>query len=149
MADSILLEKTVDFMVLTDCEQGPPGPGGPPGPPGDAVVMAVGPTALSGHSVVALDADGNLVPASSLDIAHLNAVLGVVSSAYMPDAPAVVQTGYALEHLGWSWAPGPVLVGAAGQMVQTLPIGALFSQVVGQAISSTRVLIDVHPPLLL
>lgn len=117
---------------------------------GGVTPIEVGALALSGHSAVALDLDGRLVPASCLNFSHVNAVLGVVGGAHAAGDNALVQTSYALEHSGWSWTPStPVLVGAAGQMVQSLPPGALFSQVIGQAISPTRVLIDVHPPLLL
>ena len=46
---------------------------------------------------------------------------------------------------GWAGVPGPVFLGLAGQLTQSLPPGALFSQVIGQAVSPTRVLIDVQP----
>ena len=76
-------------------------------------------------------------------------LLGVVADAYSPGDDAVVQTGYVLEHAGWTWAPGPVLVGLSGQLAQAPPAGALFAQVIGQALSSTRVLIDINPPITL
>jgi len=69
--------------------------------------------------------------------------------AWSPGDDAVVQTGFVLEHSGWSWALGPVLVGLAGQLAQALPPGALFSQVIGEALSATRVLIDINPPITL
>lgn len=136
-------------VVLAVGIQGVPGPRGRPGPAGGAALIKVGPHAISGHSVVACDAFGELVTADATNPAHHGAVLGMVADAYSPGDDAVVQTGYVLEHSGWAWAPGPVLVGLAGQLAQAPPVGALFAQVIGQALSPTRVLIDVHPPITL
>ena len=134
-------------IVVTRGIPGPRGPQGIPGPAGGATTVTVGATPLSGHSAVAVNAAGLLVPADSTNPAHRGAVLGLVANAYSPGDEAVVQTGFVLEHAGWTWAPGPVFVGIAGQFVQSLPAGALFSQVVGEAISATRLLIDLHPPI--
>ncbi|ABX36071.1 conserved hypothetical protein [Delftia acidovorans SPH-1] len=111
--------------------------------------VKVGPLPISGHSVVACDSAGELVAADATNPAHRGAVLGLVADAYSPGDDAVVQTGYVLEHAGWTWAPGPVLVGLSGQLAQAPPAGALFAQVIGRALSSTRVLIDINPPITL
>ncbi len=136
-------------VVVTQGIPGPRGRQGPPGPAGGETTVRVGPAPISGHSVVACDAAGELVPADAVNPAHRGAVLGMVADAYSPGDDAVVQTGYVLEHAGWAWVPGPVLVGLAGQLAQAPPAGALFAQVVGQAISPTRVLIDVQSPITL
>jgi hypothetical protein len=134
-------------VVVTRGIPGPRGKQGIPGPAGGATLVPVGPEPISGHSAVAVDADGLLVPADCTLPAHLGAVLGVVVNAYSPGDDAVVQTSFPLEHVGWTWSPGPVYVGAAGQLTQALPAGALFSQLVGVALSATRVLIDLQPPI--
>lgn len=136
-------------VVVTRGIPGPRGLRGVPGPPGGATTVKVGPVPISGHSVVACDSAGELVAADATNPAHRGAVLGVVADAYSPGDDAVVQTGYVLEHAGWAWAPGPVLVGLSGQLAQAPPAGALFAQVIGQALSSTRVLIDINPPITL
>lgn len=136
-------------VVVTRGIPGPEGKRGPPGPAGDAITVKVGPLSISGHSLVACNALGELIAADATNPAHRGAVLGVVADAYSPGDDAVVQTGFVLEHSGWAWAPGPVLVGLAGQLAQALPPGALFSQVIGEALSSTRVLIDINPPITL
>lgn len=145
--DSVLVEQVEEIEILAVAEQGPPGRQGQPGPPGGATTVKVGPLPISGHSVVACDSAGELVAADATTPAHRGAVLGVVADAYSPGDDAVVQTGYVLEHAGWTWTPGPVLVGLAGQLAQAPPAGALFAQVIGQALSSTRVLIDINPPI--
>lgn len=120
---------------------------GPPGPAGGSTLVPVGPSPLSGHSAVACDSAGELVPADCTLAEHRGAVLGVVTQAYLPGDSAQVRTGFPLEHAGWTWAPGPIYVGTGGQLTQALPAGALFSQLVGVALSATRVLIDLQPPI--
>ena len=126
---------------------GPRGIQGIPGPAGGATTVTVGATPLSGHSAVAVDAAGLLIQADCTNPAHRGAVLGLLANAYSPGDQAVVQTAFTLEHSGWTWSPGPVFVGTAGQLTQTLPVGAVFSQVVAHALSPTLVLVDVQPPI--
>lgn len=145
--DEILLEEVEVIEILTAAEQGPPGPRGVPGPAGGATTVAVGATPISGHSAVACGPDGLLIPADCTTSSHLGAVLGLVADAYSPGEEAVVQTSFVLEHAGWTWAAGPVFVGLAGQLTQTLPPAAVFAQVVGHALSATRVLVDLQPPI--
>ena len=126
---------------------GPRGPQGVPGPAGGTTTVTVGATPLSGHSAVAADSAGLLIKADCTNPAHQGAVLGLLANAYSPGDQAVVQTAFTLEHAGWTWTPGPVFVGTAGQLTQTLPVGAVFSQVVAHALSPTLVLVDVQPPI--
>ena len=109
----------------------------------------MGATPLSGHSAVALGADGALQPADCTLAAHIGAVQGVVGNAYSPGDQAVVQTDFELVHAGWSFSPGPVFVGASGALVQVLPVGAVFAQVIGYALAPTRIRVDVQPPIVL
>lgn len=122
---------------------------GDPGPAGGETLVRVGPTPLSGHSIVAVSAAGELIPADSTNPAHPGTVLGLLAGAYSPGEDASVQTGFVLAHSGWNWAPGFVFVGAAGQPVQTLPGGAVFSQAVGKVLSPTSILVDIQPPIFL
>ncbi len=128
---------------------GPPGPPGPIGPEGGATLVTVGAAPISGHTAVALDSGGLLVYADCTNAAHIGAVQGVVASAYSAGAQAVVQTGFELVHAGWTFSPGPVFVGASGALVQALPVGAVFAQVVGFALAPTRIRVDVQPPIAL
>lgn len=145
--DHVLLEEVPQTEILETGTQGPPGIQGPPGPAGGAATVTVGAVPLSGHSAVALDASGLLVPADCRVAAHRGAVVGLVADAYAPGAAAEIQTALALEHAGWAWAPGPVFVGAAGGLVQFVPAGAVFTQVIGCALSPTRIAVDVQPPI--
>ena len=128
---------------------GPRGIQGIPGPAGGATIVTVGATPLSGHTAVAMDADGLLIYADCTNPTHIGAVQGVIANAYGAGDPAVVQTDLDLSHAGWAFATGPVFVGASGALVQTLPVGAVFAQVVGYALAPTRIRVDVQPPIVL
>ena len=145
----IIIEVDTDVEVLEVAAQGPRGPQGIPGPAGGATTVMVGATPISGHTAVALDSGGLLVYADCTNPAHIGAVQGVVGNAYSPGDLAVVQTDFELVHAGWSFATGPVFVGASGALVQAPPPGAVFAQVVGFALAPTRVRIDVQPPIVL
>ena len=143
----ILIEVDTDVEVLEAAAQGPRGPQGIPGPVGGATTVMVGAVPISGHTAVALDPSGLLIYADCTNPAHLGAVLGVVANAYSAGDSAVVQTSFDLHHAGWAFTPGPVFAGAGGAIVQTLPPGAVFAQVLGYALSATRIHIDVQPPI--
>lgn len=144
---AVVVTQPTNTVVVAVAQQGPRGPQGVPGPAGGATTVTVGATPLSGHSAVAVDAGGMLIKADCTNPAHQGAVLGLMANAYSPGDQAVVQTAFTLEHAGWTWTPGPVFVGTAGQLTQTLPVGAVFSQVVAHALSPTLVLVDVQPPI--
>ncbi len=143
----IIIEVDTDVEVLKVAAQGPQGPQGIPGPAGGATTVMVGATPISGHAAVALGADGLLIYADCTNPAHLGAVLGVVANAYGAGDSAVVQTSFDISHAGWAFTPGPVFAGAGGAIVQSLPPGAVFAQVLGYALSATRIHIDVQPPI--
>ena len=147
--DVVLEKSEPEEIIVTEAVQGPPGPQGIPGPAGGTTLVTVGATPLSGHTAVALDSGGLLVYADCTNPAHIGAVQGVIANAYSPGDLAVVQTDFGLVHAGWSFSPGPVFVGASGALVQTLPTGAVFSQVIGYALTPTFVRIDVQPPIVL
>ena len=145
----IIIEVDTDVEVLEAAAQGPRGPQGIPGPAGGATTVMVGAAPISGHTAVALDSGGLLVYADCTNPAHIGAVQGVVGNAYSPGDQAVVQTDFELVHAGWSFSLGPVLAGLSGSLVQTLPPGAVFAQVVGFALAPTRIRVDVQPPIVL
>lgn len=144
--DVVLEQSEPEELIVTEAVQGPPGP---IGPEGGTTLVTVGATPISGHTAVALDSGGLLIYADCTNAAHIGAVQGVVTNAYSAGAQAVVQTGFELVHAGWSFSPGPVFVGASGTLVQALPVGAVFAQVIGYALAPTRIRIDVQPPIVL
>lgn len=145
----VAVQQPPSSSVVVRGVPGPRGIQGIPGPAGGATIVTVGATPLSGHTAVAMDADGLLIYADCTNPAHIGAVQGVIANAYGAGDPAVVQTDFDLSHAGWAFATGPVFVGASGALVQAPPPGAVFAQVVGFALAPTRIRIDVQPPIVL
>ena len=145
----VTVQQPPSSSVVVRGVPGPRGIQGIPGPAGGAAIVTVGATPLSGHTAVAMDADGLLIYADCTNPTHIGAVQGVIANAYGAGDPAVVQTDFDLSHAGWAFATGPVFVGASGALVQALPVGAVFAQVIGYALAPTRIRIDVQPPIVL
>ena len=145
----VTVQQPPSSSVVVRGVPGPRGIQGIPGPAGGAAIVTVGATPLSGHTAVAMDADGLLIYADCTNPTHIGAVQGVIANAYGAGDPAVVQTDFDLSHAGWAFATGPVFVGASGALVQAPPPGAVFAQVVGYALAPTRIRIDVQPPIVL
>lgn len=105
---------------------------GPPGTGGDGTAPTyTAATPITAFRAVALNADGELVHASAATRAHGYTVAGIASQAAATGATLAPVSAGPIVNPAWSWAPGPVLLGADGQLVQQLPVGALFSLVVG------------------
>jgi hypothetical protein len=105
--------------------------------------------ALSGHRVVMPQVNGQLNYASNDNVAHLAAPLWITTGAASPGSPVdVLITGLMVEP-SWSWTPGPVYLGANGQLTQTPPAapGALFLAQVGTATSPTTLFVDRAPSI--
>lgn len=136
-----------DIVVQLGAEQGL---AGAPGPAGGAGAEYTAAAALSGHQAIALDSAGQAIYASADNPAHALAVAGIsLGAAALGDPITVVSAGL-VEHSGWAWAPGElVYLGTGGALVQTEAPGAVFLQVLGQALSATRVLVALQPPIVL
>ena len=121
---------------------------GPPGPPGTVETFTVGAQMLSGHTAVAFDAGGLLIAADTTDRTQVGRIHGVVVNAYAPGTAAQVLNSTTMQHVGWAWAPGPILAGVGGALTQALPVGAAFRQVVGFALAPTIMRVDMQPPII-
>ena len=126
------------------------GPAGRPGTPGGSGAEYTAATPLGGHRAIALDATGQAVYASSDSAGLPLRVAGISLGAAAAGDPVTVQAAGLVEHAGWAFVPDQaVFVGLEGQLVQTLPPGALVAQVLGLALSPTRVLLALQPPIVL
>jgi len=104
---------------------------------------------LSGHRVVTPQSDGQLIYASNDNPAHLAAPLWVTLGAASPGAQVDVMLFGNIIEPTWSWAPGPVYLGANGVLTQTPPAapGAVFLAQVGAATSPTSLFVDRNPSI--
>jgi len=145
-----VLELPPAFETVLEVGQGVSGPPGPAGPPGGSATQYTASAALSGHTVIAIDSDGEAFYASSDQLSHALRVAGVSIGAAVLGEPITVVSAGLIVHGGWSWTPGsPVFVGLNGALTQSLPVGAVFSRVIGQAVSATGLLVDLQPPIVI
>lgn len=127
--------------------QGPAGPQGPQGLPGGQVQLVAAST-INGHRAIAANADGQAIHADALTRAHALAIVGITEQAANVGESLQVRSTGSITHAGWSWTAGPVLLGAAGNLVQSLPVGALFALPIGWGDGDTLTL-NIQPPIYL
>ena len=97
------------------------------------------------YKIVALNASGETVLATSLLIAQIDRVLGVL------DNSGETVTFGAITNPSWNWTPEQSLyLGSNGNIATTSTIdGATFSLKIGYAISSTKAFIKIGTPVVL
>ena len=97
------------------------------------------------YKLVALNANGETILASSLDISQVDKILGVLD-----DESETVTFGSITNPI-WTWTPEQSLyLGSNGAIVTTSTInGAAFSLKIGYAISSTKAFIKIGTPVVL
>lgn len=145
-----VLELPPAFETVLEVGQGPSGPAGPAGPPGGSATQYIASAALSGHAAIAIDTNGEAFYASADQLSHALRLSGVSTNAAALGDPLTVVSAGLIVHGGWSWTPGnPVFVGLNGALTQALPVGAVFSRVIGQAVSATGLLVDLQQPIVI
>ncbi len=106
-------------------------------------------TALSGHRVVKVEANGKVAYADNTNPADAGQVLGVTLNAALPGDVANVQVTGELTESSWAWVPGlPVYLGTAGTLTQTLPVAG-FQLVVGIAVAPNKLVIGIKQAIIL
>lgn len=97
------------------------------------------------YKIVALNANGETVLATSLSIEQIDRVLGILD-----DVGETVTFG-AITNPSWTWTPEQSLyLGSNGTIATTSTIdGAAFSLKIGYAISSTKAFIKIGTPVVL
>ena len=99
----------------------------------------------SSYKMVALNANGETILASTLQSAQVDKILGVLD-----DSGQTVTFG-SITNVSWTWTPEQSLyLGDNGNIVTTSTIdGATFSLKIGYAISSTKAFIKIGTPVVL
>lgn len=73
-------------------------------------------------------------------------VYGITRTASQPGGQVIVQKSGCFVDDSWSWAVGPVWVGPFGQLTQTeIPLRICL---VGGAVSSNKIMLNISPPIL-
>lgn len=130
---------------------GPPGPEGVegrPGPEGGRLrKLTRGP--LSAARVVRADGSLHIGVASVDDATHPRLVLGISAhSAVLAEEEMEVVRAGEFDDDAWAFIPfESVYLGLNGGLVQTLDPTWLYAQVIGLALSPTKLLVDIRPPI--
>ncbi|OQA32891.1 MAG: hypothetical protein BWY57_01618 [Betaproteobacteria bacterium ADurb.Bin341] len=107
--------------------------------------------ALGGHRAVIRTSTG--VDCADAGIAaHCGRVIGLTTGACVAGEQANVQMAGDIEEPSWNWTPElPVFVGADGLLTQEVPAapGAVFSQVIGVAITPIKLFVQLRDPIAL
>lgn len=138
---------TPRIEVTASGAQGTPGPPGSPGAGANLHRNAA--TNLSGHRVVTPHPDGTVGYADNTNFAHYMAPLWLTLGAALVGMDVEIQQFGPVTEGSWSWAPGPVYLGAAGVLTQVTPMAPAFLAIVGFATSPTELFVDRQPTIAL
>jgi hypothetical protein len=124
------------------------GPQGVPGERGaDSTIQETAVTSLGGHRVVR-GSLGGLRLASAGSLSDAGSAIGITTGAAEAGQPATFQPSGIMTESSWAWTPGPIFLGSNGALTQSPPAAA-FEQQVAIAISATRIVVQIEPPILL
>lgn len=145
--DNTLLETEQELVLLTECQQGPPGPPGIPGPAGGQVLQRLAGMDTSALLVVYEDLFGAVWPADPDAESDVLALLGVTVSAAVAGQPINLQRMGFIDDAAWQLQPGKrVFLGGQGRLTQEPP-QAGYDVLIGMAITSTRLLLNIQDPI--
>ncbi len=118
--------------------------------PSDGVrVTKIASAALSGHRVVRSLGATQVAYADPSNVSHATHVLGMTTHAAAFSSPIDVLTFGEIEESSWSWVPdGLIYFAANGVLTQVSPVAG-FTQVVGFALSSTKIMVELRAPIML
>jgi hypothetical protein len=107
-------------------------------------------TVIGGHRVVCLESTG-VKYASNDDLTLLGKAIGVTLGAAAANSEVLIKTSGEVTDSSWNWATlGPVFLGQNGLLTQVSPgPPALFSQIIGQAIAPTSIIVNIQSPIVL
>lgn len=142
-----LVQQIEPKITLITAGVGLQGPPGPRGLAGTALNVELAQVDIGGHTAVVMDLNGRCIIADPTNPHHFS-VTGITANAVIAGNEVELVTTGSLEHLGWTFTVGsPIFLGLAGVLTQTLPINAVFSKVLGTAVSPTRVSLDFQPAI--
>lgn len=117
------------------------------GPSGGELVERVSDIAISGHRIVVSSGTGKLEYADNTILNHQFRILGLTLNAASPGNPIDIRVYGEVVEPSWSFTPGPVFLGTNGNLTQVQPSGTSFSMIVGYAVDSTTLIINIQQPI--
>jgi hypothetical protein len=111
----------------------------------DALVVTFNNDTGNVHKIVALNANGETIVATTKNIDFIDRIVGILDSDNHTVSFGVIQ------YNSWSWTPEQSLfLGDNGDIVTTSTIdGAVFSLKVGYAINATKIFVKIGTPVIL
>lgn len=105
--------------------------------------------ALSGYRVMSEDPDGTVHYADNTDLSDAYSIIGLSLTAASLGASINIRMYGYVTNAGWAWTPGqPIFLSDIGHLTQTPPQApAVFSMVVGLALSPTTMLVRPELPI--
>lgn len=133
-------------------EQGIQGDAGPGAGPVQSLIAVTG-TILGGHRVVGIAHDGTYTYVDQTVHVDGFRAAGITTGAAALGAAVTIQTRGPITEPSWNWTVDlPVFVGTNGLPTQTVPTlagGAVFSQMVGLALTATTIFVQMGIPIYL
>lgn len=127
---------------------GPQGPKGLPGADGGSVTQLLAGTTLSGHRLVTKQSNDSVVYVDNTNTADTNRPYWLTLGSAISGAEIDLQFSGVVTEPSWAWTPGPLYLGTAGQLTQTVPVSpAVFLAQVGFATSATSIVLDRQPSI--
>lgn len=128
--------------------QGPAGAQGPIGPDGASTFQRVAGETISALRLVYENDNEEVFYIDQEDDININSILGLtITSASTGGNVSVRRTGI-IDDDSWSWSVGRIWLGANGALTQSPPsVG--FDVLIGAAVSSTRIILNIQDSILL
>lgn len=125
-----------DNLLIESIEQGEPGAS-------ISILTYVAGVVLGGHRAVLVDVSGSAIYADKDTPSHYASVIGITTASAGIGASVPIQTFGELTEGSWTWtAKLPIYLGANGTLTQTPPSTG-FQLMLGFAISTTKIFIDI------
>ena len=143
---------TIEAVQLVSVgAQGPAGPAGAAGGSDNITVAVTASGAISGHTVVVLDATGAPQYADNTVLTDVGKVLGITLNGAASGSTVSIRRVGEVTEPTWNWALNqPVYLGGGGSLTQTAPVTpAVFLQVVGFPVAPTVLFVAIREPILL
>ena len=91
---------------------------------------------------------GKVTYADHNNLSQASNILGITRTSAVPDGSVDIITSGMLSDSSWNFNEGPIFVGVNGQLTQIAPTTG-YIVVVGKAVSSTRISINISRPIIL
>lgn len=121
-----------------------------PQPTDPSLFVMVSGDPITNLHVVSVGTDGKTYLAKASEELLSGSAVGIAVTSAIPDQEITIKVVGIFESLSLSLTPGlPVWVGLAGELTQIVPTAPAnkFSQQVGTALTSTKILVEIQPSI--